>query len=65
MQNSYVCFSGVHYQRSQVHFIFSHCGLGSPLGVRGKYWKKRKNEMHPRSPHQFFRITQIPLNDNK
>ena len=35
-----------------MHLIFSHCGLGSPLfiplgGVRGKYWKKRKNEIHP------------------
>ena len=31
----------------KVHFIFSHCGLGSPLGVRGKVWKKRKNEIPP------------------
>ncbi len=31
----------------EVYFIFSHCGLGSPLGVRGKVWKKRKNEMRP------------------
>ena len=31
----------------KVHFIFSHCGLGSPLGVRGEIRKKRKNEMHP------------------
>ncbi len=30
-----------------MHFIFSHCGLGSPLGVRGKVRKKRKNEMPP------------------
>ena len=36
----------------KVYFIFSHCGLGSPLfiplgGVRGKGREKRKNEMHP------------------
>ena len=35
------------YQSKEVHFIFSHCGLGSPLGVRGKGGEKRKNEMHP------------------
>ena len=35
-----------------MYFIFSHCGLGSPLfiplgGVRGKGREKRKNEIHP------------------
>ncbi len=34
-------------ESKKVHFIFSHCGLGSPLGVRGEIKKKRKNEMHP------------------
>ena len=35
-------------------FIFSHCGLGSPLGVRGKTLKKRKNEIPPYGKSLFY-----------
>ncbi len=37
---------------NRVNFIFSYSGLGSPLGVRGKLWKKRKNEIQTISSNQ-------------
>ncbi len=30
----------------RVYFIFFALRVDSPLGVRGKEWEKRKNEMH-------------------
>ncbi len=42
-----------------MYFIFSHCGLGSPLGVRGKGREKRKNEMHPEKRYKNQRISSI------
>ena len=47
-------------KNKMVHFIFLHCGWGSPLGVRGKVWKKRKNEMHPNKA--FLKNFNVSLN---
>ena len=57
------------HPREIVYFIFSHCGLDSPLGVRGKVWEKRKNEMHPREiviiSLLIFLFAYIPGNSQK
>ncbi len=46
----------------KVYFIFSHCGLVSPLGVRGKGKGKRKSEMHPFFSILWFLLFSLQLN---